>query len=215
MEDALELGSPPFFLFHHWCRKTVELGVMEMTMPTFVFAGGRNLEPLFEEWHVNGRPPATAALIAKLVPVYTELFGASQIGVSVPFGGASAGVLLVVVDETSVAVEQAHVAIDNDHLELGLWSPTAPAALPVADWQRQLAENAGYERFAKWRCRGCSSVCPGEATEVPSPCDFCGSTEIESVSLSTPLAPPRPPHDRNPFLERVLGIIEAGDLGFD
>lgn len=42
----------------------------------------------------------------------------------------------------------------------------------------------------KWKCEECKSVCAGTKEVVPSPCDFCGSTRVVEVSLSTPTSPP-------------------------
>jgi ferredoxin len=101
----------------------------------------------------------------------------------------------VTVDETGASAARAYVALVDEAMQLGEWREVAVEHLPVEEWQRTLATNAGYEDFVKWRCNRCESVCPGEAAEVPAPCEFCGGGEIEQVAITTPLSDPRPPYD--------------------
>lgn len=114
----------------------------------------------------------------------------SQIGISVPFHGDIDGVMLLCVDETGHIAEAATSDVDGF---LEQWRPLPPGGLPFADWQRTLAKHAGYRDLSKWCCRDCDSVCLGEADEIPSPCEFCGSDHVEAVSIETSLSPPRPP----------------------
>jgi hypothetical protein len=46
-----------------------------------------------------------------------------------------------------------------------------------------------------WLCRQCESVCPGVVGEVPAPCDFCGSSDIENVGPDAEERLPKPPWD--------------------
>lgn len=213
--DVYEPGSPaPLFLFHRWCRASVELAVMQHTPPTLFFFDGPELDgPTFEHWQLKGTPPALDELLASVIVALASGGDASQIGVCVPFGGDEPGALLVVIDESGLVAERATVAVVDDHLELGSWTAADVSALPISTWQTLLAATAGYDEFAKWRCNRCLSVCPGEAAKLPAPCDFCGSDEIERVPLTTPLAPPQPPYNdeldaENPSPAIVLGIID-------
>jgi hypothetical protein len=214
--DDWEPGSPrPLYLFQRWCRGVVELAVLQLEVPSLLFADGPELsEPLLEQWQLSGTSPGFEELLRRLVPSIATERLASQIGVSIPFGGDEPGVLLLAVDETGLVAERAHASVVVEHVELGPWAPYDTEQLPIASWQQLLGANAGYDEFAKWRCQRCRSVCPGEAALVPAPCDFCGSDDVTQVPLGTPLAPPAPPHDQSrfdgPFLEALLGIIDRG-----
>jgi hypothetical protein len=212
--DEFEPGSPrPLYLFARWCRAAVELEVLQFVVPTLLFIDGADLEePLVEQWQTNGRTPSREELLSRLIPSAASRHLASQVGASVPFGGPQPGIFLLAVDETGAVAEQSYVVIEHDHLELGSWAPVGTATLPLEAWQRVFALHAGYEEFVKWRCRRCQSVCPGEAAVYPAPCDFCGSNDIEEVTLATPLAPPRTPYESASFAAsfgEVIGWREA------
>jgi len=189
-----ELGSPvDLTVFARWCRAEVDAVMAEDQLPALLVAHAPDFsEPLTVSWHRDGEQLPVAELLDELVPVWIEQTGGSQVAVSVPFAGARFGVSLVVADETGFITEQAY--LDHERLRLGDWQPIS-ADLDIAAWQIVLAENAGWVDFAKWRCQRCGSVCPGEASIVPTPCDFCSSTEISHVSLATPLRDPDPPYD--------------------
>jgi hypothetical protein len=51
------------------------------------------------------------------------------------------------------------------------------------------------EDEGRWKCNTCESVCEGDPSIIPTPCDYCGGTDIIAVPLETPLAPPKPPWD--------------------
>jgi hypothetical protein len=213
-DDVYEPGSPcPLYLFERWCRGSVELAVLRFEVPTLLFADGDELdEPLLEQWQLSGTVSEPAELLRHLVPGIATRHHASQVGVSIPCGGDGPGVFLLTIDETGVIAERANVFVEAEHLELGPWGPAGTEQLPVSSWQHLLAANAGYAEFAKWRCRRCRSVCPGEAALVPAPCDFCGSDDIERVPLGTPLAPPAPPYDQRRFdalVEALLGVSDV------
>lgn len=213
-------GSPaPLALFHRWCRCYVELTVMQSRLPQLVFADGPDFdEATYELWGLAGVTPSTVELLARLIPAQAAQTGASQVGVSVPFGDDAPGVLLVTVDETGAVAEQAGVRQVDDYLQLEEWLSAATDELPVVVWQELLASNAGYRRFGKWRCRDCGSVCPGEADVVPVPCDYCHGDNVAPVTLGTPLAPPQPHYDlpssvASPFVQTLLGIIRGRPQG--
>jgi hypothetical protein len=207
--------------FHAWCRAHVAFEILVPRIPKLFFADGPTQpEPEVRLWELAGEPPSTEEFLIGVIPRWIEDSAASQIGVSVPFGGETPGVTLLTVDEASAQAEQVEVALVNDQTRLGAWEPVSLDQLPVAEWQQTLQRNAGYLDFAKWRCRRCQSVCPGEADTVPSPCDFCGSGDIECVPLATPLAPPVPPWQPertlridSPFVQTLLGIIHGRGQG--
>ncbi len=205
-EELFAAGSRALFAdFHVWCRVSVELAVAEGSLPKLLFANGPDFDfPMIEWWDETFVPPTTSEFLVKLIPVFVEQTGASQVAVSVAFGGEDPGVLLIVVDETDHAVEEAGVVLEDGELVLGQWYPVAHQ-LPIAAWQRLLSRNAGYDDFAKWRCRECRSVCPGESALTPAPCDFCGSFDVERVALETALAPARLPYPD----DETLDFLEA------
>jgi hypothetical protein len=182
--------------FARWCRALVDRVLAAGDLPALLVADGPALEELVVvEWFLDGTRPPAEDLLAHVVPRWAEATEGSQLGFSLPFGGAPPGVTLLAIDEAGYLLEQAF--LDVERLRLGEWAPLA-LDLPIAAWQEQLAENAGWREFAKWRCRRCRSVCVGEAEDVPSPCDFCGSQNIERVPLVTPLRPPDPRYDQTP-----------------
>lgn len=199
MDDPTEPGSPlSLRLFHRWCRAQVVLTIMRGEVPELLFADGpRQPKPFWAFWEVTGVPPSTHEFIVKTLPSLAGEFAASQVGICIPFGGEQPGALLLTVDETGAIAEQAFADIDDDGRAVTLhqWVDVGTDLFPVADWQGLLAIHAGYENFTKWRCNGCESVCPGEAAEAPTRCDFCGSSDVDDVGVSLPLAPPRPPFD--------------------
>jgi hypothetical protein len=188
-------------------------------MPRLLFADSPlHDEPEVRAWELEGKPGGTVEVIQVMLDNWIQLTGASQIGISVPLGGDEPGVLLVTLDEQSVRATQTYVSLDDGEIVLSRWHAASAAQLPTATWQLKLASNAGYDDFAKFRCEHCGSVCPGESDEVPSPCDYCGSTEIVQVSLTTPLAPPCPPYDADyvpecaellatPFMMTLIDLI--------
>jgi hypothetical protein len=214
--DDWEPGSPrPLYIFQRWCRSVVELAVLQFEVPSIFFVDGPELEePVTEQWQMRGSRPSWPELARRLVPSLAAERLASQVGVSIPFGGDTAGVVLLALDETGVVAERAQASVVDDHVELGPWTAQIADDLPVAAWQQLLAANAGYEEFSKWCCLRCRSVCPGEAALCPAPCDFCGSEDVARVPLATPLAPPAPPYDQRrfdgPFLEALLGMTDHG-----
>jgi hypothetical protein len=122
----------------------------------------------------------------------------------VPVDGEDPGAVLVVIDETDFSFDHISVSHDDDGLVLMHWE-ALPHALPIASWQRQLARNAGWHNFAKWHCHDCDSVCPGEASIVPAPCDFCGSYDVTRPPATTALRPPRLPYPD----DLTLAFLEA------
>jgi len=196
-------GSPCLLSeFARWCRIHIDHVVAADQVPALLFADGPDFdEALAVSWHLDGIAPATEELLTHLIPAWTVQSSASQIAVSVPFGRPHHGVSLVALDESEYLIEQAH--LDVDRLRLGDWEAIR-ADLDVTAWQAQLAHNAGWEEFAKWRCRRCNSVCAGEATIVPSPCDYCAATEIDRVPLATALRDPDPPY--SPFVATLFEI---------
>ncbi|MGD0165887.1 MAG: hypothetical protein ABSC51_01160 [Gaiellaceae bacterium] len=123
------------------------------------------------------------------------------------------GVLLVTADETGAFAESAYVEIVRDRLEFREWTPETTEVFSVQDWQRVLAQNAGYRNLAKWRCQNCESVCCGEVDSDMAPCDYCGCEEVEPVPLETPLEPPLPPHDEEyDYAERYPDPTIAGEI---
>jgi hypothetical protein len=216
--EVNEPGSPvPFPHFCRWCRSHVALATAAGLVPQLLFADGPRFdETIVSAWEMPGRCPDTVALAQELIPAVAAQTGASQVALAVPFGGPAPGVTFICVDETESVGEEA--LVDLDRLRLELWLPVEPALFPISDWQQLLARNAGYREFAKWRCRHCRSVCPGEAANVPTPCDFCASTDIERVSLETALRAPDPPYRdetaeavdavASPFIDTILAIID-------
>jgi hypothetical protein len=188
-------GSPVSFAdFRLWCRAGVEAAVASGAIPKLLFANSRDLDrPLIAEWEETFAPPAILEFLTKFIPLIAEHTGASQVAVAVPYGGNGARALLVSVDETDCAVEEARVFLDAEELVLEPWH-TVSHELPVVAWQLLLAANAGYDDFAKWHCSQCDSVCLGEGALQPAPCDYCGSYDVERVSLVRALAPPRLPY---------------------
>jgi hypothetical protein len=188
-------------------------------VPSLLFADGPGFaEAIVAAWQLDDDDVAesTTKLVADLVPAWATETGASQVAIAVPFGGDRPGVTFVCVDETDYLIEEAQLDIEGRSLKP---ARTVEAALfPVATWQELLARNAGYDEFAKWRCQHCLSVCPGEATHVPSPCDFCGSTDIALVPRATRLRPPRLAYRDeeaaaadalvSTFVDTVLTIVE-------
>jgi hypothetical protein len=197
MDDVVEVDAPgslaPLTLFHRWCRCFTELAVMHSPRPPrLIFTDGRDFdEPQHEQWTVTGEVPTTDELLRRLIPAQATRTGASQVGVCVPIGDPAPIVLVIAVDETGALAEHADVHQLGDSFHVDEWAPASLDELPITVWQQLLALNAGYHRFAKWRCIGCGSVCPGEADERPGPCDFCGRKDVEAVPIETPLEPPR------------------------
>jgi hypothetical protein len=219
----VELGSPlSLTLFHAWCRVAVAWRLHEGSAAALLFADGPDQEqPVIAEWEIKGALPETTGFLTELIEGWMAEMAASQIAISIPYHGGVDGVLLLCVDETGHIAERA--TIDDDGF-LGKWRELPPGGLPFGKWQRLLATYAGYRDFTKWRCRLCESVCAGEADEIPSPCDFCGSQEIEAVSIETPLSPPRQPFVADyepdelelftsPFGMTLLGVITGGAQG--
>jgi hypothetical protein len=175
------------------------LAAMQMTLPCFLFANGPKFAEIrHDHWAAPERDGSddvlaedTALLITGILPAYAGEHLASQVAISVPVGGDAPALLLVAVDETGCVAQQAAVGLGADHLTVEPWRPASTTELPLGLWWRLLALNAGYRDFAKWRCHDCRSVCPGEAEVVPTPCEYCGSEDIERVPLETELAPPR------------------------
>jgi hypothetical protein len=193
-------------IFARFCRARLDHAVATGEAPAFLCADGPDFaDAVVNGWHLDGAPPATEELLAGVVPAWLRETEASQVAVSVPFGGECPGVTLVAVDEAESLIEQSY--LDVVRLRLGDWQ-VVPVDLDVFAWQRELAQNAGYTDFAKWRCRACQSVCGGEAAEVPTPCAFCGSEAIEPVELSTPLCPPDHAFAPRPFAVDLLELIE-------
>lgn len=216
----VEPGSPlALTLFHAWCRGGVALWLSRGSAPFLLFADGPNqAEAIIASWELEDDLPETAGFLTDLIERWMDETAASQIGISIPFRGEADGILLLSVDETGHIAEQATIGDDGFPER---WGPMPRGGLPFEKWQRLLATNAGYRDFTKWRCRTCESVCPGEADEIPSPCDFCGFEEIEVVPIETPLAPPRPPYDEDyvseeaellesPLALTVLGLLVRG-----
>lgn len=195
----IEPGSPLSLpLFHRWCRGQVVLAMMRGELPELLFADGPRQEtPLWAFWSVEGVPPTTLEFILQTIWSWAIDREASQVGLCIPFGGEQTGALLLTVDETGAIAEQALVDVNDDGAVLHEWVDVGTDLFPVTEWQELLAEHAGYDDFAKWRCKSCQSVCAGEAADVPTPCSFCASTEIERVGIEVPLAPPLPPYDEN------------------
>lgn len=189
-----EPGSPVLLAgFARWCRSEIDAVVADDEVPSLLFAHGPYFaDPICVAWLLDGQPPDNDTLIRTLAPAWIGSSRASQIGLSLPFGRPRPGVTLVAVDELEAVVERSY--LDLERLRLERWDRVV-VDLPLADWQRTLAVNAGFEELAKWHCRRCGSVCPGEAEILPTPCDFCGSTAIERVPLATPLRDPKPPWD--------------------
>jgi hypothetical protein len=219
MTDRMQVepGSPsPLTLFHAWCRGGVALSLSRDSAPLLLFADGPNLEePLVDSWELEGERPEEAGFLTDLIERWMAETEASQIGISIPFRGETDGILLISVGETGHVAEQTALGLDGFPER---WRTMPRGGLPFARWQALLATNAGYRQFTKWRCRTCESVCPGEADEIPSPCDFCGFEEIEAVPIETPLAPPQPPYDddyvseqaellESPLALTVLGLL--------
>lgn len=195
IEPGSALSLP---LFHRWCRAQVVLSVMRGELPELLFADGPRQEtPFWAFWSVEGERPTTHEFILQTIWSWAIDREASQVGLCIPFGGEQPGALLLTVDESGAIAEQAFVDISDGDAVLHEWVDVGTGLFPVIDWQELLAENAGYREFTKWRCNLCLSVCPGEADELPAPCDFCASSDIEAVGLDVPLAPPRPPYDEN------------------
>lgn len=218
----VEPGSPlSLKLFHAWCRACITSTYLQGRAPALLFADSPTQEvPVIAEWDVEGEMPERADFLSDLIVDWVNTTQASQIGIGIPFAGDVLGVLLLTVDETGHVAEQAQA----DEHGLSGWRPLPRGGLPFGDWQRLLAKHAGYRDFTKWRCTRCESVCPGEADERPSPCDYCGSDEIEAVSTETPLAPPRPPYDKDyvseelellasPFVQTLVGLINGRRQG--
>jgi hypothetical protein len=199
-----EPGSPVALdCFARWCRVEIDDSVAADEDPSLLFAYGPDFEePLVLGWHLVGERLDTEELITRLVPPWITRTGASQIGIVVPFGRPRPGVNLIAVDELELVAERSY--LDIGRLRLGEWE-AVPCRLPFTEWQAAMGTNAGWQELAKWRCRRCESVCPGEAAVVPNPCDFCGSTEIERVDLATPLREPDPPWQTEipPLLELI------------
>ena len=121
-----------------------------------------------------------------------------------PFGRPRPGTTLVALDELESVVERSYV--DIARLRLADWQPLV-CDLDLSGWQRTLAANAGWHELAKWRCQQCQSVCPGEADQRPGPCDYCQSTKIERVAVTTPLRDPDPPW--NEPISGLLALIDG------
>lgn len=195
IEPGSALSLP---LFHRWCRAQVLMAVMRGELPELLFADGPQQEaPLWTFWSVEGTRPATREFILETIPSWAYDREASQVGLCIPFDGEQPGALLLTVDETGAIAEQAFVDITDDGAVLHEWVDVGTDLFPVTEWQRLLAVYAGYDDFTKWRCNQCQSVCAGDAADVPTPCFFCASTDIERVGLEVALAPPRPPYDEN------------------
>lgn len=215
--DVEPPGSPlSLTLFHAWCRGRLALALSRDSAVSLLFADGPSLEsPMVSGWGFDEGHPEETGFLTELIEVWMTATNASQIGISIPFRGESDGILLLSVDETGHVAEQTTLGIDGFP---ELWRSMPPGGLPFARWQAQLATSAGYRNFTKWRCRTCGSVCPGEADEMPSPCDFCGSELIKVVPIETPLRPPRSPYDEDyvsaetELLESPLGLTLLGLL---
>lgn len=188
-------GSPVSFnVFARRCRALVDGFVFRSARPAILVADGPEFEELVVlDWEVEGEPPPIERLLTRLVPTWIEQTGGSQVAISVPFDRPRPGVSLLMLDEAAHAIETSH--LDVVRMRLRAWRALT-VDLPLVAWQEVLAENAGWQELAKWRCRHCQSVCAGEADAVPTPCDFCRSTMIERVELGTPLREPDPPYDR-------------------
>jgi hypothetical protein len=198
-QTNVEPGSPlSLTLFHAWCRVAVAWALHQGRPPALLFADGPAREqPSIAEWEIELPLPESGSFLTELIERWMDDAEASQIAISIPFHGDGDGVLLLCVDETGHVAEVAMTDTDGYPDE---WQPLARGGLPFGDWQRRLAKHAGYRDLSKWRCGGCESICIGESDEIPSPCEFCGSEQIESVPIETPLAPPQPPYlpDREP-----------------
>jgi hypothetical protein len=202
-------GSPiELTLFARRCRALVDGYIFRSETPALLVAGGTEIEgSLIVDWHLEGQPPASEEVLAKLVPAWIADSGGSQVGVAFPFGQPRLGVSLVVADEFDSMIEQAY--LDVERMRLRAWRPVG-AELPILDWQKLLAANAGWRELAKWRCRRCQSVCGGEADEMPTPCEFCESSDIQRVPLETPLSGPEPPYEgSSSFLAELLALIDV------
>jgi hypothetical protein len=217
-QDSLpyEPGSPEeLALFQRWCRANVELVVMRLLVPNFLFLDGPAFdEPTLQQLHLARPTPDPLTLMRRALPTHAAATGASQVAISVAAGGEEPYALLVAVDETGAIAETAAIGLDGDRPAVAVWQAADISTLPIKAWQQLLAANAGYDEFAKWLCRRCESVCPGEASEIPAPCDFCGSNEIEQVEIDTPLRPPKPPFNGpelramdSSLIQTVLGTI--------
>jgi hypothetical protein len=196
-------GSPaPLAAFARFCRAEIDAVIAGDEMPSLLFAHGPDFPvALTLGWQLIGERPDNEELIEQLLPAWIDQTGASQVAIAMPFGRPRPGTTLVALDELESLVERSYV--DVARLRLSVWQPIV-CHLNLSRWQRTLAENAGWHRLAKWRCRRCGSVCPGEADEAPTPCDYCQSTKIEPVAMTTPLRDPDPPWN-----ETLGGLLES------
>jgi hypothetical protein len=168
-------GSPTTLAdFARFCRAEIDAVIAGDEMPSLLFAFGPDfLAPLILGWRLSEDRPDNAELVEQLLPAWIDQTKASQVAIAMPFGRPRPGATLVAVDELESLVE--HSYVDIERLRLGEWRSIV-CDLDLSSCQRTLADNAGWLQLAKWRCRRCGSVCPGEADQVPSPCDYCQST---------------------------------------
>jgi hypothetical protein len=195
----VEVGSPePLRTFNAWCRAVIQMAVAHEELPAFLFVNGPAFEePMHATYSLGGQPPKVAEVLEQLVPNWATASGGSQLGFAFALHRPSR-VYLLTVDETGAIAQEARVTIDGIGRdltnELERWRRLPLEGLPVTDWQRLLAQNAGYYDFTKFRCNTCLSVCPGDG-DADGPCEYCGGTDIETVPLDTPLAPPIAPYN--------------------
>ena len=194
---AGEPGSPEALEdLHAWCQAIVETAVMLGETPSYFFADQAcQPQPLAAHWLMEATPPRLDDFFGETLSSLAGALGASAIGVCVPVDGDQPSALLLTIDETGALASHAYIepCEGDERVALSLWADADITHLALGDLQRRLAANAGYRDLAKYRCAQCESVCPGEADERPVPCDFCASSDVERVPLSTRLAPPRPP----------------------
>jgi hypothetical protein len=197
--EEVEVGSPaPLRTFNAWCRAIIQMAVADEQLPAFLFVNGPTFEePMYVTYSLGGQPPEVAEILEQLVPNWATASGGSQLGFAFALYRPSR-VYLLTVDETGAIAQEARVTLDGIGRdltnELERWRRLPLEGLPVTDWQRLLARNAGYYDFTKFRCNTCLSVCADEA-DADGPCEYCGRTDIETVPLDTPLAPPIAPYN--------------------